>query len=80
MPLLVLAELLFGVDAGGRNVSCFSVRCLRSCRPFCSGWPGSIRSWRILTKVPHNKGNARVPISSQPIGPADGPVRYSRFS
>ena len=29
---------------GGRVASVFKVRCRRSCRPFCSGCPGAIRS------------------------------------
>ena len=39
--------------AGGFAVSCFSVWCIRSCRPFCSGQPGSIRSWRIPSPSHH---------------------------
>ena len=47
-PLLVVlaakaieGALLRAADcaAGGIAVSCFSVRCMRSCRPFCSGCP-----------------------------------------
>ena len=30
--------------AGGRVASCLSVRCMRSCRPFCWGRPGFMRS------------------------------------
>ena len=39
--------------AGGLAVSCFSVRCIRSCRPFCSGCPGSIRSCRMPKRNHH---------------------------
>jgi hypothetical protein len=40
--------------SGGLTVSSRSVRCMRSWRPFCSGWPGSIRSGRMpsLTHQP----------------------------
>jgi hypothetical protein len=33
--------------------SCFSVRCMRSCRPFCSGCPASIRSGTIPSFIHH---------------------------
>ncbi|MCY1552700.1 hypothetical protein D9M68_891150 [compost metagenome] len=35
------------VAAGGNAVARLSVRCIRSCRPFCSGCPGAIRSGTI---------------------------------
>ena len=38
---------------GGRVASCFNVRCIRSCRPFCSGCPGSIRSGSIPIRIHH---------------------------
>ena len=30
--------------AAGRAVSCFRVRCMYSCRPFCLDFPGAMRS------------------------------------
>src|SRR5579871_4048659 len=30
--------------AAGLVASSFKVRCMRSCRPFCCGWPGLMRS------------------------------------
>jgi hypothetical protein len=32
------------LEAAGFVVSRFSVKCMRSCRPFCCGCPGLIRS------------------------------------
>jgi hypothetical protein len=32
------------LDRGGLAVSSFNVRCMRSCLPFCCGFPGSMRS------------------------------------
>src|SRR5436309_10639763 len=37
-------ELLAQARAGGLAVSCNKVRCMRSCRPFCCGLPGAMRS------------------------------------
>jgi hypothetical protein len=48
-PALLSARL----PAAGRVVSAFSVRCIRSCRPFCSGWPGSISSGRMPHRTHH---------------------------
>jgi hypothetical protein len=39
--------------AGGEAVASFSVRCIRSCRPFCSGCPGSIRSGTMPNFIHH---------------------------
>ena len=36
--------LLQAVEPGGRVASFFRVRCMRSWRPFCCGWPGLMRS------------------------------------
>ena len=38
---LLLQEV---ASPAGLVVSSFRVRCMRSCRPFCCGWPGLIRS------------------------------------
>ena len=38
-PGLLLQEVF-----GGRFGGSFKVRCIRSCRPFCCGWPGFMRS------------------------------------
>ena len=39
--------------AAGLVASFLSVRCVRSCRPFCCGWPGSIRSCRMPNLIHH---------------------------
>ena len=51
-PIMVVAMyegveaplLLQHVGGAGLVASVLSVRCIRSCRPFCSGWPGVMRS------------------------------------
>jgi hypothetical protein len=45
-PLLLLLLLLLLLHVGGRRLvaSSLSVKCIRSCRPFCWGWPSWIRS------------------------------------
>ena len=45
--------LLAPLAAGGCAISCFSVRCIRSCLPFCSGCPASIRSATIPSFIHH---------------------------
>ncbi len=42
-----------GWPPGGSAVSCFIVRCMRSCRPFCSGCPASMRSGTIPSLIHH---------------------------
>src|SRR5438046_2352204 len=39
--------------AAGRVVSAFRVRCMRSCRPFCAGLPGSMSSGRMPSLTHH---------------------------
>ncbi len=39
--------------AGGWAASCFRVRCIRSCLPFCSGCPAARRSGRIPNLIHH---------------------------
>jgi hypothetical protein len=39
--------------AAGLIASFFSVRCMRSCRPVCCGWPGLMRSMRIPSRSHH---------------------------
>src|SRR6266404_3441144 len=39
--------------AGGWATSCFSVRCIRSCLPFCSGCPASMRSGTMPSLIHH---------------------------
>jgi hypothetical protein len=39
--------------AGGWAVSCFSVRCIRSCLPFCSGCPAAMRSGTMPNLIHH---------------------------
>src|SRR6059036_2947514 len=41
------------LPAAGRVVSAFRVRCIRSCRPFCSGCPGSMSSGRMPRRTHH---------------------------
>src|SRR5437764_7648890 len=41
------------LPAAGRVVSAFSVRCIRSWRPFCAGRPGSISSGRMPRRTHH---------------------------
>ena len=46
------AALLRGaIRAGGRVASALSVLCMRSCRPFCSGCPGSMSSGRMPRRI-----------------------------
>src|SRR6184192_4040140 len=45
------AALLAAAGAGGRAVSAFSVRCMRSWAPFCSGWLGAMRCWAIPSRI-----------------------------
>lgn len=40
-------------DEGGRAVSRFSVRCMRSCAPFCCGLPGWMRSCEMPSRIHH---------------------------
>src|SRR5690349_17791765 len=35
---------------GGRVASCLRVRCMRSWRPFCCGWPGLMRSMAMPSR------------------------------
>jgi hypothetical protein len=42
------------VCSGGRVVSAFMVRCIRSCAPFCSGCPGTMRSMLMPSRIHHN--------------------------
>src|SRR5438309_8303065 len=44
----------------GRAVSSLRVRWKRSCRPFCSGWLGSISSGEIPSRI-HHDGEPRYP-------------------
>ena len=48
-------------SAGGRVVSAFRVRCIRSCAPFCSGWLGSLRTCRIPSRIHHTLSCERRP-------------------
>jgi hypothetical protein len=42
------------VGSGGRTVSALSVRCMRSCAPFCSGCPGTMRSTGMPSRIHHS--------------------------
>ena len=64
---------------GGLAVSAFSVLCSRSSRPFCSGWPGSIRSGTMPSLTHHTASDDRLP---NPTLAKGGPlsVRMARGS
>jgi hypothetical protein len=51
----VVALLLLGVQAGagGRVVSAFSVRCMRSWQPFWCGVPGSMHAGEMPGRTHH---------------------------
>ena len=54
---------------GGRlAVSCFSVRCMRSCRPFCSGCPAAIRSGTIPSFIHHTASRDSPAIAREANG------------
>src|SRR2546426_3071350 len=65
---------------GGRAVVAFSVLCIRSCRPFCSGCAGSMSSGRTPSRTPPYRqrrqspqriGGKRLPIvGADPFGEA----------
>src|SRR6267378_777046 len=50
MNLSNLACCCRKLEAAGLVASFFSVRCMRSWRPFCWGWPGLIRSMTIPSR------------------------------
>jgi hypothetical protein len=37
------------------------VRCMRSCRPFCCGWPGLMRSMAMPRRSHHTDSYADIP-------------------
>src|SRR5260370_836907 len=45
---------------GGRVASFFSVRCMRSSRPFCCGWPGLMRSMAMPRRSHHTESLERL--------------------
>src|SRR5689334_22315711 len=45
---------------GGRVASFFSVRCMRSWRPFCCGWPGLMRSMAMPRRSHHTESLERL--------------------
>ena len=48
--------------------SCFSVRCMRSCRPFCSGCPAWIRSGTIPSLIHHTASRDNPPTVTEAKG------------
>ena len=52
-------------------VSCLSVRCMRSCRPFCCGLPGSMRSG-VMPSLIHHTASPVNPLS--PLLPNGAPL------
>src|ERR1700756_1809142 len=54
--------------AAGIAVSCFSVRCIRSCLPFCSGCPASIRSTTIPSFIHHTASRDNPAIAREANG------------
>src|SRR6516162_9783947 len=51
-------------ERGGLAVSAFSVRCIRSCLPFCCGRPGWIRSGRMPSLI-HQMAKWESPAGAQ---------------
>src|SRR6516164_458946 len=54
---------------GGRVASFFSVKCMRSWRPFCCGWPGLMRSMAMPSRSHHTESLERL---KRPFGLANG--------
>jgi hypothetical protein len=52
------------LERGGLAVSAFSVRCIRSCLPFCCGRPGWIRSGRMPSLI-HQMAKWESPADAQ---------------
>src|ERR1700676_5223030 len=58
---VVEAGLLLQAVHSGRSVaSFFSVRCMRSWRPFCCGWPGLMRSMAMPRRSHHTESLERL--------------------
>src|SRR5260370_10796504 len=60
---------------GGDAASCFKVRCIRSCLPFCSGCPAAMRSGVIPSFIHHTASRDR-PAIERPAngGPLSVPI------
>jgi hypothetical protein len=54
--------------AGGVAVSWLSVRCTRSCRPFCCGFPATIRSGRMPSLIHHTASRDSPPTPGEAKG------------
>ncbi len=65
--------------AGGCAVSCSSVRCIRSCRPFRAGCPASIRSGTIPNLI-HHTARRDNPASARDANGAPFSVRIASGS
>jgi len=64
-----LGLLLKEVRTAGRVASIFKVRCMRSWRPFCCGWPGWILSM-VTPSLSHQ--TASLLKLNRPLGEAKG--------
>src|SRR5215831_5234855 len=53
----------------GRVASCLRVRCMRSWRPFCWGWPGLMRSMEMPRRNHQTESLERL---NRPLGEAKG--------
>src|SRR5216684_1299322 len=62
------------VAAGGRAVSALRVLCMRSCRPFCWGWPGIMRTGVMPSLIHHTDSRLKPPAASEAKG---GPLSES---
>jgi hypothetical protein len=72
-----LGLLLEDIGTGGRVASFFRVRYMRSCRPFCCGWPGRMRSRLIPSRSYHTERLERL---KRPWGEANGTPLSERIA
>ena len=69
--------LLKAVHAGGRVASFLKVRCMRSWRPFCWGWPGLMRSMAMPSLSHQTESLERL---NRPLGLAKGTPLSERIA
>src|SRR4051794_27049336 len=56
------------LESGGRVVSALSVRCIRSCAPFCSGCRGTIRSTLMPSRIHYSESLESLARPGDPNG------------
>jgi len=72
----VIEALLLGGERGGRRLGGFrlEVLCMRSCRSFCWGWPGIMRTGVMPSLIHHTDSRLKPPAASEAKG---GPLSES---